>query len=285
MKKLFKFLIIIGLSAIAYIVYSIFVPRIYGLEYEFRNEDSLTWNLSTGSTINYTKISTTLKTYVPNAPIIYLHGGPGGKISTKIIDDLKPLSNEGFDLYFYDQVGSGYSNRLENIKEYTVERHVEDLKEIIDKIGSEQVILIGQSWGAVLLTQFLGKYPERVEKAIFISPGSVFPIRRRLANLASPDSLNLKSPAFSNQQGNREVSTLRSKVTRWYAYSFGKKLMSDEEADGFFTVLNGKLNKSVVCDVAKSIAARTGSGYYSHIMTMKSLYAYRKGHSKICKVT
>ena len=271
MKKVLKYLTVIILSGTVYIICLILIPRNYDVKGRLRNETLLTWDLSTGSKISYTKVSTTVKATISNPPIIYLHGGPGGKITKGIIEDLQPLADEGFDLYFYDQVGSGYSNRLENIEEYTVERHIADLKEIIDKIGAAEVILMGQSWGAVLLTQFIARYPERVKKAIFTSPAPIFPVRRALADLESPDSLHFKTPRFSNQQGNQKIGNLRSKTTRWYAYSFGKKLMSDEEADNFFTVLNGVLNKSVVCDVSNVLKPTKGSGYYAHIMTMKSL--------------
>lgn len=125
-------------------LYKVFWPRHYNVPSGDKEIHSRFWQLSTGSCIGYTYISATSKE-TQAYPIIYLHGGPGGAISKRVIDDLKPLSDDGFDVYFYDQVGSGASSRLCEISEYTVQRHVDDLHEIITKIHSGKVILIGQS--------------------------------------------------------------------------------------------------------------------------------------------
>jgi proline iminopeptidase len=69
-------------------------------------------------------------------PIIFLQGGPGGFISERNIKMLSPLSDDGFDIYLYDQIGSGQSERLSDINEYTADRHKKDLEELVKKIGS-----------------------------------------------------------------------------------------------------------------------------------------------------
>ena len=162
-KKTFKYLAFLAFGTIIFVAGLIFIPRSYDVDYGELYHVPSSLELSTGSEISYTKLITKAKTYVPNPPIIYLHGGPGGKITKGIIEDLEPLTYEGYSLYFYDQVGTGYSCRLKDINEYTVERHVEDLKEIVDRIGmNQQVILIGQSWGAVLLSRFVAAYPNHV---------------------------------------------------------------------------------------------------------------------------
>ncbi|MBK9359012.1 MAG: alpha/beta fold hydrolase [Bacteroidales bacterium] len=58
-------------------------------------------------------------------------GGPGGPIYDRNIKLLAPLAVNGFDVYLYDQIGCGSSARLENIEEYSVERHRRDLEEIV----------------------------------------------------------------------------------------------------------------------------------------------------------
>ena len=87
------------------------------------------WNLNTGSKIAYTFIEG--KGVKKTFPIIYLHGGPGGYVYTKNIEILSNLSELGYDVYLYDQIGSGLSNRLEKVKEYTADRHRKDLEEIV----------------------------------------------------------------------------------------------------------------------------------------------------------
>lgn len=77
------------------------------------------WDLPTNSRIGYTLISA--KNKKKPYPIIYLHGGPGGFVTERDITMLSPLSDDGYDVYLYDQIGSGQSDRLENINEYTVQ--------------------------------------------------------------------------------------------------------------------------------------------------------------------
>ena len=55
------------------------------------------WNLNTGSKIAYTFIEG--KGNKKPYPIIYLHGGPGGYVHSKVIEVLGKLSEEGFDVY------------------------------------------------------------------------------------------------------------------------------------------------------------------------------------------
>ncbi len=58
------------------------------------------------------------------------------------IKSLTSLNDDGYDVYLYDQIVGGFSNRLENIEEYTAERHKKDLQAIVNIIGTEKVILI-----------------------------------------------------------------------------------------------------------------------------------------------
>lgn len=247
-----------------------FVPRTYDVLPFQKREGTEYWELSTGSKIGYTKILGTTKK--KKSPIIYLHGGPGGLIRDEIIEVLKPLSELGHDLYFYDQIGSGHSERLNDISQYTVKRHQTDLHEIINKIGNEKVILIGHSWGCLLAINYLQDYPKNVERIIMEGPGPILPINRKLSGEIPPDSLNLIEPEFTNADGNKEAQNLRSKIMAKWAFMFESKLASDNEADQFFTYLNEQLSKSTVCKAehfSKQYAGG-GGGYYSHIFTVKS---------------
>lgn len=269
MKKKIKFvikysLLIGGLVLICLIC----IPKKYEvLKLEKLNQIKY-WELSTGSKIGYTFIKATESK--KNNPIIYLHGGPGGRITQEIISTLVPLSKEGYDIYLYDQIGGGHSDRLDTIAEYTVKRHLEDLEAIIKEIGLQKVILIGQSWGAILATLFVTEHPQLIEKIILTSPGPILPIKNNLASQKAPDSLNLLKPIFSNQDGNRKAYNMRTKFIHWWAYVFEEKFAEDSEVDDFFTHLNTALNRSTVCDTALIEAAKGGAGYYSHIMTIKS---------------
>jgi len=103
-----------------------------------------------------------------NPIIIALHGGPGNDF--RYILPLKNLADKYY-VVFYDQRGAGLSPRVP-IEQITMESYLEDLSDIIKFYAEEkQVILIGHSWGAMLAASYLGKYPERVSKAVLAEPG------------------------------------------------------------------------------------------------------------------
>ncbi|NNV57002.1 alpha/beta fold hydrolase [Limnovirga soli] len=261
-------------------LYLIFWPRHYSVQSEATEINSRFWHLSTGSTIGYTYISSTAKdTQV--YPIIYLHGGPGGAISRRVIDDLKPLSNDGFDLYFYDQVGSGASGRLNDISAYTVQRQVDDLNEIITKINSGKVILIGQSWGAILAAAYLSMHPEKIDKIIFTSPGPIYPINDAEINTPAPDSFRLRAPLYTNKAANESSTNIRVKAISFFATHFGIKIASDKEVDEYANFLDAKSYKSALCDTSINLANRGNNGFYAGIMTYKSILQMKDFREKI----
>lgn len=265
---IFRFLALIVLICFATFLFLVFFPRQYDVPKQQSRAGTKYWELSTGSRIAYTKIpgKEPKKPY----PIVYLHGGPGGPIYDGNIKILSPLSEKGYDIYLYDQIGGGHATRLENIKEYTVERHKADLKEIIEIIGTEKVILIGQSWGAMLASLYMADHSKKVEKAIFTGPGPILPLRKELAKKAVPDSLNLLEPPYSNREGNKKAHNIRSLFVQKWALLFDRKLAADQEMDDFATYLNIELSKSTVSDTSIKREAKGGAGYYAQVMTVKS---------------
>lgn len=132
------------------------------------------WDLPTGSQIAYRKIPALQPSH--KAPVIFLHGGPGaGFVAVKpVADAVSPLARQGYDIYIYDQIGGGLSGRLPNIREYSLALQVTDLDWIRKQIKAEKMILIGESFGAVLAVNYLAHYPGKVEKCILVSPGELY---------------------------------------------------------------------------------------------------------------
>ena len=85
----------------------IFIPRKYDVPHLQREKTTKYWDLSTGSRIAYTVIQA--KGTNRPFPIIYVNGGPGGSVTDEIISSLSKLSEDGYTIYFYDQIGSGRS--------------------------------------------------------------------------------------------------------------------------------------------------------------------------------
>ncbi|MCB0821880.1 MAG: alpha/beta fold hydrolase [Bacteroidales bacterium] len=263
-----RLLLTIILAFILILSWIFFIPNHYEVPAFVERPGTQYWELNTGSRIGYTKIESSSD--IKGSPVIYLHGGPGGIIRDEVIEALRPLLQQGHDLYFYDQIGSGHSVRLDDISQYTVQRHKADLAEIIEVIHSEKVILIAHSWGCLLAINYIQDYPDKVEKMILEGPGPILPINKKLKFEVPPDSLNLRQPELSNAQGNQKAHNLRSRLFTKWAYLFKSKLASDREADNFFTYLNQELNKSTFYSADHAVEMPGGGGYYAHIMTVKS---------------
>lgn len=163
------------------------------------------WDLESGSRIAYQKFPAENKT--KEEPVIFLHGGPGGAVVTfkPITGVISALSKNGYDVYFYDQIGGGLSGRLRNIREYQTSRHVTDLEQIRKKIKAEKMILVGESHGGVLAAHYTALYPLNVKKLVLISPGELISQEwddestGKIKDRASPETLQkfddlLKTP-------------------------------------------------------------------------------------------
>lgn len=134
------------------------------------------WDLSTGSHIAYFHVPAAARK--TRAAVVFVHGGPGAyQVASYDVGKewYAHLAQLGFAIYAYDQVGSGLSGRLADPAEYSVSRHVADLAAIVQKIGAQRLVLIGDSWGATLVAHYIAAHPGTVTKAIFTSPGALDP--------------------------------------------------------------------------------------------------------------
>ncbi len=134
-------------------------------------DDTRYWELPTGSRIAYT--FTPAEGAPRPTPVILVHGGPGAPDAEQ--ERLTAtLAEAGFDVYDYHQVGAGLSERLADVREYTVARHVADLEAIRATIGADRVGLVGGSWGGRLIANYLAAHPDRVSWAVVSSPAPIW---------------------------------------------------------------------------------------------------------------
>jgi proline iminopeptidase len=103
-----------------------------------------------------------------NRAVIAIHGGPGNDY--RCLLSLKKLS-DAYYIVFYDQRGSGLSPRVPE-KEISQENMISDLDGIVTHYGKgKKVNLIGHSWGGMLASAYIGKYPGKVHRAVLAEPG------------------------------------------------------------------------------------------------------------------
>lgn len=96
-------------------------------------------------------------------PLIVIHGGPG--YPHFYLKPIRELSKKR-EVIFYDQLGSGNSDRPNDNSLWTVERFKDELKEIIKHLNLEKYHILGHSWGAALAVSFALTKPIGLESLI-----------------------------------------------------------------------------------------------------------------------
>ncbi|MEO6509020.1 MAG: prolyl aminopeptidase, partial [Patescibacteria group bacterium] len=96
-------------------------------------------------------------------PVVFLHGGPGGKIKPKHRRYFNP---EKYRIILFDQRGCGQSTPMGELKENTTADLVEDIEKIRKHLGVEKWMVLGGSWGSTLALVYAETHPEVVTKMI-----------------------------------------------------------------------------------------------------------------------
>lgn len=229
------------------------------------------WTMQDGYKIAYTKIEGDPAN--TNPAIIFLHGGPGGYIHSAIIHQMKAVAQQGYDVYLYDQMGSGLSDRLPKPKDYSFERHLRDLSEIINtQIKAEKVVLIGHSFGGILATHFTANHKEKVDKLILSSPGDLQPYRTNddgtMADMHTlypiPAQYPFKTPLEVFEQTEKDLLQPRIVMSMFCALAFNFKWASDREFDDYTNTMASKFTKGMVANPGNVKPEEGGAGGYSH---------------------
>ncbi|SEO94542.1 proline iminopeptidase-family hydrolase [Paenibacillus sp. OV219] len=102
-------------------------------------------------------------------PLVVLHGGPGNTHGA-LKFALGALANER-PVIFYDQLGSGNSERPTDVSLWKTDRFIDELVCIREALGLAEIHVLGHSWGTMLAASYLiERKPEGVRSVIFSSP-------------------------------------------------------------------------------------------------------------------
>lgn len=95
---------------------------------------------------------------------IYVHGGPGAW--SKSFEKLGGNRLQSFlQMIYLDQRGCGRSEKAWN-KDYSLDRMIADIDELIDATGKEKVFLLAHSFGGVIATNYALRYPHKLKGLI-----------------------------------------------------------------------------------------------------------------------
>jgi proline-specific peptidases, Bacillus coagulans-type subfamily len=105
----------------------------------------------------------------PTMKVLLLHGGPGATHEyLEAFDSYFPAAE--IEYYYYDQLGSGYSDQPSEPELVDLERFVEEVEQVREALGldRENFYLYGQSWGGMLGIEYALKYQQHL-KGLIIS--------------------------------------------------------------------------------------------------------------------
>ena len=92
-------------------------------------------------------------------PVIFLHGGPGSGCESYHRRFFDP---EKYRIVLFDQRGSGRSTPHAELQGNTTQALIEDIETIRNKLGIDQWVVFGGSWGSTLALAYAQTHPDRV---------------------------------------------------------------------------------------------------------------------------
>jgi proline iminopeptidase len=124
--------------------------------------------------------------------LLCLSGGPG--LSCDYVRDSHcELTNAGFRVVCYDQLGTGASDRPDDPRLWTIGRFVEELETVRRTLKLGRVHLLGQSWGSWLCTEYMLTYPKAAKTYVIANGTGDIPFHMqeldRLAAALGPETV------------------------------------------------------------------------------------------------
>jgi proline iminopeptidase len=105
----------------------------------------------------------------PALRVLLLHGGPGATHEyLEAFDGYFP--GAGVEYYYYDQLGSAYSDQPDEDSLWELDRFVDEVEQVRRALGLERdsFVLYGQSWGGILAIEYALAHPDSL-KGLVIS--------------------------------------------------------------------------------------------------------------------
>lgn len=119
----------------------------------------------------------------PTIKVLLLHGGPAFTHEYfESFDSFFP--QEGIEYYYYDQLGSYYSDQPTDTSLWNTARFVEEVEEVRQalKLDNTNFYLLGNSWGGLLAMEYALKYQQNLKGLIIANMMASAPDYGQYAN-------------------------------------------------------------------------------------------------------
>ncbi len=118
----------------------------------------------------------------PRIKVLLLHGGPGATHELwECMDSYFPA--EGIEYYYYDQLGSYYSDQPSDTSLWRIDRFVDEVEQVRQALGltADNFFLLGQSWGGILAMEYAFEHQEHLKGLIISNMMASIPEYNRYA--------------------------------------------------------------------------------------------------------
>lgn len=118
----------------------------------------------------------------PALKVLLLHGGPGASHDYfEAFDSFLPAA--GIEYYYYDQLGSGRSDRPDDDALWDLDRFVDEVDQVREALGldAENLVLLGHSWGGILAMEYALRHQDKLKAVVISSMMSSAPAYSRYA--------------------------------------------------------------------------------------------------------
>ena len=119
----------------------------------------------------------------PTIKLLLLHGGPGATHEYfEAFDSYFPAA--GIEYYYYDQLGSAYSDQPDEPELWELPRFVEEVETVRQALGLDRndFYLLGHSWGGILAIEYALKYQQHLKGLIISNMMASIPAYNQYAN-------------------------------------------------------------------------------------------------------
>jgi proline iminopeptidase len=119
----------------------------------------------------------------PKAKVLLLHGGPAATHEYwEACDSYLPAA--GIEYYYYDQLGSAYSDQPVDPDLWTIDRFVDEVEQVRQALDlhRENFYLVGHSWGGILAIEYALRFQRNLKGLVISNMMASIPAYNEYAN-------------------------------------------------------------------------------------------------------
>jgi proline iminopeptidase len=130
----------------------------------------------------------------PKIKVLLLHGGPGVTHEIYEVFD-SHFPGAGIEYYYYDQLGSYFSDQPDDPSLWELPRFVEEVEQVRTALhlDKDNFYLFGQSWGGLLAIEYALKYQEHLKGLVISNMMSSIPAYNEYARKALMPAMDQKA--------------------------------------------------------------------------------------------